>query len=201
MGRQVLLATAHEGEIAELRRILAAAGWQGVTCAEAGIQPPSFGFTGPNLRERAIMRAATFVEQANLPVIALTSAYNVYAMNAQPGLRTHDFAGEGATDAEHCAKLLKEMKRVAPGQRLGLFQVAIAVGWPGEQVKVCNSTLECEVPVEQRGEGGFLFDPVTQLNNKQTLAEMSDDDRDRHSHRGMAMKQVVKHLDAMAARG
>jgi XTP/dITP diphosphohydrolase len=201
MGQRVLLATAHEGEIAELRRILAAAGWDGIAPAEVGVEPPPPGHTGATLREQAIARASAFLDRAGLPSLAVASAYNVYALNNQPGLRTHDFAGEGASDAEHRAKLLKEMRRVPTGQRIALFQVAIAVAWPGEPVKVCNSTLECEVAAEERGEGGYLYDPITQLNNKKTLAEMGDDERDRHSHRGMAMKQVVKYLDLMAAKG
>ncbi len=201
MERRALLATSHPGEVEELTRILVAAGWAALAPAETGLTPPSRVLEGATLRDQAIGRATAFAGLAGMPALAVASAFNVYAMGQEPGLRTHDYAGEAAADADHRAKLLTRMKRVPTGQRIALFQVAIAIATPGAPVKVCNSTLECEVAMEERGGGGYLFDAVTQVVSKRTLAELDDAERDRVSHRGMAMKQVVKYLEQLSSGG
>ena len=192
---KLLIATFHEAEFAELAAHLAADGWEAVRPLESGASHVSYNQGGGTHREQALKRAEAFAAAAGLPALALATALEVYALDKNPGLRTHEYAGPAASDAEHRAKLLNALRRVPVGQRIALFQASAALVAPGAaRGRVTSSTLECEVTMEERGEGGLLFDAVTQLNDRRTLAEMDDETRWRMGHRGMAMKQMGKHL-------
>jgi XTP/dITP diphosphohydrolase len=198
---RLVLATRHEGEIAELRTLLTPLGWEGVHPGETAAATVAYNQGGSTHRDQAVNRARAFAEAAGMPALALATALQVYALDQQPGVRTHDYAGEAATDADHRAKLLAAMQRVPPGQRIALFQATLALAVPGEErVRATSSTLECEITTEERGTGGHLYDSVTQLQDRKTLAEHDEADRNQKSHRGMAMNQMKRHLAELAAR-
>ncbi len=197
---KIVVATYHAAEFAELAAALAALGWEAVTAREALPPAQRYNQLGANQREQAVNRARAFAAASSLPVLAQATALQAYALDQGPGVRTHDYAGPEASDADHRAKLLAAMKRIPTGQRIALFQATVALAVPGEEkVRVTTSTLECEVTTEERGEGGFLYDSITQVQNRKTLAEMDDDERTRLSHRGMAMKQMARHLNELRA--
>ena len=193
MTAPLVVATNDAAELEEFARMLGALGHDCVAAAAAGVAelPPAAARVH---RERASELAALVASAAGRPAVALVSALHVYALDQQPGPRTHDYAGAGATADQHCAKLLAAMKRMPPGQRIALFHASAAVAIPGDETKSVTSTLECEVTQEPRGAGGLLFDAVIQVQDRRTLAEMDDDARDRLGHRGMAIKQLAKFL-------
>lgn len=186
----IVLATYHEGEQAEL------AAWLESLGRTPLLPPPGVmvDHGGATHREQAGLRAEAFAAAAGGPVIAIATALQVYALVHGPGLKTHTLAGPGASDAEHRAKLLKLLERTPPGQRIALFQGAVALAVPGHPVRITASTLECEVTRAERGEGGVHYDPVIQVQDRRTLAEMPAEDRQRLGHRGMAMTQMRKWL-------
>ncbi len=198
---KILVATHHDAEFAELAAHLASLGWEAISPGQTDAAGLPYDQGGLSHRDQAVRRAGAFAAVAGMPALALAPALEVYALDKAPGHRTHAYAGTGASDAEHRAKLLSAMKRVPVGQRIALFQATAAVVVPGvEKPWVTTSTLECEVTAEERGQGGFLFDPLTQLQSRKTLAEMDDDERWRMGHRGMAMKQMEKKLLEIQAR-
>ena len=199
---KIVVATDHPAEFSELAETLAGLGWEAVSPDDSEAAGLPYDQGGSAHRDQAVNRARAFAEKAGTPALALASAYQVYALDQAPGPRTRNYAGDGASDAEHRKKLLDAMARIPTGQRIALFQATAALAIPGEErVRATSSTLECEVPTEERGEGGFLFDSVTQIVDKRTLAELDDEERNRLSHRGMAMKQMARHLNELAARG
>ena len=198
---QIVIATRHSEEFAEVMALLAAQGWEGVSPGGADAADVPYNQGGSTHRLQAENRARAFAEASGLPALALATALQVYALDQGPGLRTHDYAGANATDAENRAKLLNVMKRTPTGQRIALFQASAALAVPGEETaRVTSATLECEVTPEERGEGGHSYDCVIQLQNRKTLAEMDEAERTALGHRGMAMKQMQKHLRELADR-
>ncbi len=192
---RIVVATYHSLEFAELSALLAPLGWEALSPDAAGAADVAYSQGGSSHRQQAENRARAFSERAGLPALAIATAFQVYALDQGPGLRTHDYAGAAATDGEHRAKLLAAIKRVPTGQRIALFQASVAFVLPGEEkARVTTSTLECAIPPEERGTGGYLYDAVTQVQDRKTLAEMDDDERYRLGHRGMAMKQMGKFL-------
>ena len=192
---RIVLATHHPLEVDELTPLLATLGWEAVTPESVDAADVAYAQGGGNHRQQAENRARAFSDRTGLPALAVATALQVYALDQRPGLRTHDYAGPAATDAEHRAKLLAAIKRVPTGQRIALFQASVAFVQPGEEkARVTSSTLECAIPPEERGDGGFLFDALTQVQDRKTLAEMDDDERYRLGHRGMALKQMAKYL-------
>jgi XTP/dITP diphosphohydrolase len=195
---RIVVATPHPAEFAELAAALAAAGLEAVPAAGTAAARTAYDQGGATHREQAVKRAQAFAAASGLPAVALATALQVYALDQGPGLHTHDYAGPGATDAANREKLLAAMKRVPAGQRIALFQASAAIALPGDDtVRAVSSTLECEVTPEERGPGGHSYDAVIQLQNRKTLAEMDDDERNRLGHRGMALKQLQKHLSAI----
>jgi non-canonical purine NTP pyrophosphatase (RdgB/HAM1 family) len=191
--RTILLATRDPDEQAELRRLVGGF----ATCAiPAGSDGQAFDHGGTNHRDQAVNRARAWSERAGTSALAVATALQVYALDQGPGLRTHDYAGAAATPAEHRAKLLATMARVAPGQRIALFQATAAYAAPGAaKVIAASATLECEITTAERGTAGCLFDAIIQVQDRRTLAEMPDDDRDRLGHRGMAVRQLIRRLE------
>jgi XTP/dITP diphosphohydrolase len=197
---RIVVATRHPEEFAELAALLREQGFEPVAPEETEAAEVAYNQGGSAHREQAVNRARAFADAAGIPALALATEFQIYALDKQPGPRTHWYAGDDASDAEHRAKLLAATKQIPPGQRIALYQATAALALPGdEKVRATSSTLECEVTTEERGDGGFAYDSITQLQDKKTLAEHDDDMRNRLGHRGMAMKQMSRHLSALAA--
>jgi len=197
----LLIVSSHPEEVREMRMLLDGDGWACVTPAEAGLADVTYQPFGGGYREMAARRARAHADAAGLPALSLVSGLEVYQLDKGPGTRSTVLAGPNATDAENRSRLLQMLKGAPPGQRIALFQGTVAIAVPGDDaLRYTSSTLECEVTVTERGEGGFDYDAVTQIVDRRTLAELTDEERSRLGHRGMALRAARKHLAELAHR-
>ena len=116
----------------------------------------------------------------------------VEALNGEPGVYSARYAGEEATFEDNVQKLLAEMKGVQ--NRKARFRTVISLYLDGKQLffeGICDGFIEVSVS----GTKGFGYDPIFRpLGFDQTFAEMDLNEKGRISHRGKAVKKLVKYL-------
>jgi XTP/dITP diphosphohydrolase len=121
------------------------------------------------------------------------SGIEAYGLDGRPGVRSARYAGEHASDGENLAKLRAE---APPGSGLR-YVCAVAYIEPGEAPRTVEGTCEGRMAEEPRGEGGFGYDPVfvpADGDGTRTMAELSDEEKDRISHRGRAVREAAAWL-------
>ena len=203
---RLLLATGNQGKVRELRALLAGLSLELMSAAEAGVAYAAEE-TGETFAENAVIKAEALCRAAGLPAVADDSGLEVEALGGRPGVRSARFAGEGATDAANNAKLLTLMEAVPNGRRGGRFVSAVALAWPGRSTRVAEGVCHGIVGRAPRGNGGFGYDPLFVCQdpdpeaeaagaNGLTYAEMSDEQKNRISHRARAMRALREMLES-----
>lgn len=183
----LVVATGNPGKVKELARRLAGLPWQLIAKPdELDIEE-----TGTTFGENAFLKASQIAQATGQWAIADDSGLAVDALDGAPGLYS---ARYGSTDPERIAKLLAALEGVA--DRRARFVCAIAVANPrGEQVILTEGICEGEISIAPRGDRGFGYDPIFFVPDLgKTFAEMDPDTKDRISHRGRALAQLLPQL-------
>lgn len=151
-------------------------------------------FSG-NALKKARALAALLPEEGL--ALADDSGICIDAFDGAPGVYSARYAGEGASDEENLAKLIREMEPFPDGSRGGRFVCHLAVVSPHGEERVFEGEILGEILREPRGEGGFGYDPVFRpLGRKRTTSEMSSSEKAAISHRGNAMKKLLDWLSS-----
>ena len=191
---KLLVATNNRGKLREIQHIFNLPGLELVTPLEAGLSPDfDVEETGVTFEENAILKAVEYARAANLHALADDSGLEVDALDGQPGVYSKRFAGEDKTDRERIDFLLAKLPLDLSNEQLtARFVAAIAFANPqGEILKIEKSFCEGYITRQPRGSNGFGYDPIFVVKVlDQTMAELSADDKDAHSHRGHALSQI-----------
>ncbi len=153
---------------------------------------------GTTFEENAMIKARAVSKHGYIGV-ADDSGISVNALSGAPGIYSARYAGEHGNDKKNNQKLLSEMKDKT--DRTGAFVCAIACSFPkgSEHTDFCVRG-ECKGTVlyEERGEGGFGYDPLFFVEKYQkTFAELSYDEKNEISHRAVATELFAKKLSHM----
>ena len=151
--------------------------------------------TGRTFEENAVLKAETISRITGEAVLADDSGLEVEYLDGRPGVYSARFAGEGATDEENNALLLKLMDGVPSAERKARFVCVMALAVPGEKTVTVTGTCEGLLADAPRGHNGFGYDPlfIYEAEGK-TFGEMDLETKSRISHRGRAlqkMKEVI----------
>ena len=128
---------------------------------------------------------------SNEGVIADDSGLCIKALNGFPGVETHRFLGEDATDRERNEYLINEVNKY--DDRSAQF-ICNLVYYDGTNVIVGEGVLDGFISNECRGENGFGFDEIFELSNGLTLAELSSEQKNNKSARSLALNDLKKKL-------
>lgn len=190
---KVILASNNKNKIREMAQILEPFGMEVISQREAGADF-EVEESGTTFRENAEIKAAAVFERLNAPVIADDSGLMVDALGGAPGVYSHRYAGENATDKDRCQKLLSELLDVPEEKRTAKFICEIC--FIDEKGEKHFFTGKCEgiIGTEEKGENGFGYDPVFYVGGV-SLAEMTDDEKNSISHRGEALRLMKKYLE------
>ncbi len=199
----LVLATKNRGKVAELRPLLAGLPLDVRTVDEVAPNLPSVIEDGTTFEANAILKAHAVAEATQLVTLADDSGLEVDALGGRPGVRSARFAGDGATDAENNAALLAALEEVHGPDRHARFRSVVAIVDPfaiGAAPIVAEGKCEGTIAREPRGLGGFGYDPLFVLEgDERSMAELSEDDKNRVSHRGKAAATAIRHLEAIVA--
>lgn len=197
---RMIFASRNRGKVKELAELVADAGIELLSLADLP-GAPEVVEDGATFEENAAKKAREIAAWAGLPAVADDSGLEVDAIGGAPGVRSARFAGDGATDAENNAKLLRLLADVPTERRTARFVSVIAVATPDGKVSTVRGTCEGIIGHEPRGAGGFGYDPLFIVPEYGlTFAEMDLATKNRISHRGRAFR-LARGLLIAAAQG
>ena len=152
---------------------------------------------GATLLENALIKANTVHFKTGLPVLADDTGLEVDALNGKPGVHSARFAGENATYQDNLQKLLTVMSGIPSQDRTARFRTVIALVDNNTELWT-EGTVEGLITMEERGEGGFGYDPVfEEIDTKKTFSEMTILEKNKISHRAKALKKMHKRLNTI----
>jgi XTP/dITP diphosphohydrolase len=151
--------------------------------------------TGATLRENAELKARAAVQVSRFASIADDTGLEIDALNGRPGVRTSRYAGPSARDQDNVEAVLEQMKAVPLEKRTARFRTVLVAAFPRGPEIVAEGVLEGRIALEPRGGNGFGYDPVFELPDLgRTLAELTLEEKNRLSHRGRAVEQLIAAL-------
>lgn len=189
----LVLATQNEGKLSELRLLLADLPVHVLSVRDALGASLDVVEDGETFRDNALIKARAVCRATHMVSLADDSGLEVDALGGRPGVRSARFAHEHATDAENNAKLLLELEAVPDAQRSARFRCVLALVTPSNDTpSTVDGVCEGNIAREPRGSGGFGYDPLFIVAGEggRTLAELSEEEKNRVSHRGKAMRAL-----------
>ncbi|MAG77256.1 MAG: non-canonical purine NTP pyrophosphatase [Colwelliaceae bacterium] len=192
---KIVLATGNQGKVKELANLLADHNIDIVPQSQFDV--PEVAETGTTFVENAIIKARHAAKITGLPAIADDSGLEVDALNGAPGVISARYAGEDATDATNNAKLLAELDGVEAEKRTGRFHCVLVYMRHADDPTpiICHGVWEGSMLTAPQGEQGFGYDPLFWVESHQcSSAQLPRDEKNKLSHRGKALKQLVSHF-------
>ena len=197
MENTIIFASNNQGKILEMQEKLKKYGFQVVSQKDSGINI-EVEETGTTFTENAILKAEKIHQLTGMPVIADDSGLKVDALNGEPGVYSHRFAGPEATDEDRSNKILELLKEVPEEKRTARFQCSICYIEENGEKHVFDGVVEGKIGQEPKGKNGFGFDPIFVYHNK-TFEKMTREEKTKISHRGNAIHKFLEFLEEQNA--
>lgn len=194
MTTKVVLATGNAGKVREMSKILSAFNIEVVPQSDFDL--PEAEETGLTFIENAIIKARHASRLTGLPAIADDSGLSVDALNGAPGIYSARYAGEKATDKDNYLKLLADMQHT--DDRKARFHCTMVYLCNADHPcpVVCSGSWQGSITTEVIGDEGFGYDPVFWVPEMNcTAAQLDPQQKNRLSHRGKALLQLVQQMD------
>ncbi len=191
----IVLATGNKGKVNELAHLLG--NHQITVVPQSDFNVPDVAETGTTFVENAIIKARHAAKITGLPAIADDSGLAVDALNGAPGIYSARYAGETASDDDNTNKLLEALKGVPVEQRAARFHCVLVFmkHHLDPTPIICHGVWEGSIDFEKKGEQGFGYDPVFwQDDLQQSSAQLPRDIKNKLSHRGKALAELIKHF-------
>lgn len=195
---RLVLASNNTGKIKELQEMSETLSLNLLPQSE--FNTPDIEETGLSFIENAILKARNAAKYSGLPALADDSGIEVHALNGEPGIYSARYAGLNTTDQKNNALLLEKLKHIPDAQRQANFRCCLALLrheydpcpiiaegiWPGS------------IAHDERGTQGFGYDPLFIVKGlNQRSAELTPEKKNKISHRALAIKALVKKLNAL----
>ena len=141
--------------------------------------------------ENALEKARAVAAALGMPAVADDSGIEVDALGGAPGPRSARYAGEDADDGENLRTLLRAVTEVPADERTARYRCVAAIAWPDGREVWAEGVCEGNIDLHLRGSRGFGYDPAfVPEGQERTMAELSDEEKDRISHRGVAFRAL-----------
>lgn len=192
--KRIVIATKNQGKVKEMIRAFHGMDVELVSLAEFK-QVPEAVEDGATFSENALIKARFYAKETGLACLADDSGLEVDALGGEPGVYSARFAGETADDAANNEKLVKELVAKNRSESSASYRCVLAfVDGEGTEVLaegICSGTIRI-IPA---GDQGFGYDPYFYLPKQQkTMAELTLEEKNAISHRGMAIKEMEAKL-------
>jgi XTP/dITP diphosphohydrolase len=183
---RLVVASKNPDKITEIEEVLESLG----LCQEIvrGLDWPEVEETGHSLEDNALLKARAVSAIVGLPVVADDTGLEVAALGGRPGVNTARYAGVRASYEDNVTLLLGQLEGVT--DRRARFRTVVALVFPDGVEVVAEGTVDGVITLDRRGEKGFGYDPVFEVDGR-TLAEMSLLDKNQLSHRARALRALA----------
>lgn len=204
---KLVFATGNSGKLREASEILGE-GFELVSLAQVGITE-DIPETGTTLRANSIQKAQYLYEKTGCDCFADDTGLEVDALGGEPGVYTARYAGDDKDFNKNMDKVLYELQRLEseshmaaeygiktkPISRRARFKSVVTLIINGE-IRLFEGTLEGVIAHEKSGNGGFGYDPIFIADEYpgQTLADITEEQKNEISHRGKALRAMAQWL-------
>ena len=195
----LLIATNNKGKVKELQDLLQDTGIAFVTPMQIDLDLDVIE-DGQTYAENANKKAVAFARASGLISLADDSGLEVNALNGAPGLYSARYGstdGMKLSDAERRAFLIRNLQD-EPRPWTARFHATIAIAVPNGETHFAEGFCEGEIIPEERGTGGFGYDPIFLLSElRKTMAELTIEEKNRLSHRARAVMNAKETLQKL----
>lgn len=199
-GGRVVVATGNPGKLREIRAILGDRDFE--VCDLSGFPPVEFPEEGDDYLANAVAKARAVADQLGEVALADDSGLEVEGLDGQPGPRSARLGGPGLDDAGRVAHLLELLDAKPGASRNARFVCTAALVTPDGRVETALGECRGKILPSARGEGGFGYDPVFEVEGSAaTMAELPADRKNELSHRARALAALLGAATPRAARG
>lgn len=195
----LLIATNNPGKLREFQALLVDFPVQLRTPAQIGLAL-EVDETGSTYHQNAALKARAFTVASGLPCLADDSGIELDALNAAPGVYSARLVPTpGASDADRRAALLAHLQP-HPQPWTARFRCVLAIAAPNTEPYFAEGVCEGQIISQARGSNGFGYDPIFFLPElNKTMAELSEAEKNRCSHRARAVQAAHAWLHAFTA--
>ena len=188
---KLVIASGNPGKLREIVRLLAPFGLEILAQSELGVSPAEE--PHPTFVENALAKARHAGAATGLPSLADDSGICVPALGGAPGVHSARYAGEGATDDLNNERLLQAMTAVTDRRAHYYCVIVLLRRHDDPQPIIAEGEWHGEILRAPRGTGGFGYDPLfLDPASGQTGAELAPSRKNRVSHRGKAMRKLLR---------
>ena len=206
--RSIVLASRNQGKLRELRALLGPLSLEVLSLDEAGAPDLVVIEDGATFEANAEKKAREAARATTMIALADDSGLEVDALDGRPGVRSARFAHEHATDAENNAALLAALEGTPDPERTARFRCVLCVVDPwreGGEATFVRGVCEGRITRAASGQGGFGYDPLFVVDDEavaegrpaRTMAELTDEEKSRVSHRGRAFQALTGPMRAL----
>lgn len=188
---QLLVATHNLGKIRELADMLLDLCVDWLSLDDLALYD-ELAETGKTFSENAVLKATEYASSSGVLTLADDSGLEVDALDGAPGVYTARYGGAGLTPKQRYLKLLRELESVPWQQRTARFRCVVALASPKGLIGTAEGVCEGMIASEPVGQGGFGYDPVFFIPDRQkTMAELPAEVKRQISHRGRAFAGIT----------
>jgi XTP/dITP diphosphohydrolase len=197
LAMKLVVASNNPGKLREFGALLAPLGWEAVAQKELGVpvcDEPHHTFV-----ENALEKARHAARCTGLPAMADDSGLCVHALGGAPGVYSARYAGEPKSDERNNAKLIADLAEETDRRAHYVCVLVFVRHADDPQPIIVEGEWHGEIVDAPRGDGGFGYDPyffVPELGV--TAAQLDAVEKNRRSHRGLALQQLIERLKARA---
>ena len=150
--------------------------------------------SGSTLLENSFIKAKEVYWKTGIPTLADDTGLEVEFLNGAPGVYSARYAGKNVTYEDNVKKLLSELSGVEKKLRVAQFRTVISFFSAKKELWV-DGRIEGIITEKPIGEKGFGYDSVFFVPDRDlTFAQMGREEKNKISHRGLALKKMVKLL-------
>lgn len=193
--KDIVFATSNEHKLREIRQILENSKYRVLSMKEKGVKLDVVE-NGTTFEENALIKARALWNEIGGIVVADDSGLVIDYLNGEPGVYSARYMGENTDYKIKNTAIIDRMKDAKAGERSARFvAVLVCILENGKEI-IVKDTMEGVISEYIDGENGFGYDPILYLPEFNcTSAGLSDEEKNRISHRGKALRKVREILD------
>lgn len=202
----ILLATTNPGKLREFEHLFASIPGTRVASPNDLEIWREVAETGSTLAENALLKARAFREalppeaaEEQVWVLGDDSGLEVDALDGAPGVYSNRWAGPNTTAGDRNTYLLERLKDVPDEARTAHFRCVIALISPAGQEHLVEGIVEGRIAHAPLGTGGFGYDPLFELPDSRRMSQLTPDEKNKLSHRGIAGAKAAAIIAAHSA--
>lgn len=189
---KIIFASQNKGKIKEVKAIFNNSHFEIVSLFDLG-NNIEIEETGDTFRDNALLKAQTVYELYKEPVVSDDSGLMIEQLDGRPGVISARYAGEGCTFADNNLKVISELSEF-PEPHKAKF-ISTAIFYDGNNIIESVGELHGIIIKEQRGTGGFGYDPIfIPDGHDKTISELDFELKNKISHRAKSFEKLKELL-------